>query len=91
MQANGRSVAHLNYLSFVRERGGDLPGAERLLLHALEVDPEHGASLVNLGRIYATHGRQDEAIPLFRRALRANPGNADARKLLERVESEISD
>ena len=91
LQANGRSVAHLNYLSFVRERGGDLPGAERLLLHALEVDPEHGASLVNLGRIYATHGRQDEAIPLFRRALRANPGNADARKLLERVESEISD
>jgi len=91
LAVNGRSVAHLNYMAFVRESEGDLPGAERLLLDALEVDPEHGASLVNLGRIYARHGRPDEAVPLLRRALDGNPGNADARKLLDQIESEISD
>jgi len=91
LEVNGRSVAHLNYLAFVRESGGDVSGAERLLLDALDVDPEHGASLVNLGRIYARHGRPDEAIPLLRRAIDGNPGNADARKLLEQIESEVRD
>jgi tetratricopeptide (TPR) repeat protein len=91
LDVNGRSVAHLNYLAFVRESGGDLAGAERLLLDALEVDPEHGASLVNLGRLYDKHGRRDEAVPLLRRALAANPGNADARRILDRIESEIND
>jgi tetratricopeptide (TPR) repeat protein len=91
LRENGRSVAHLNYLSFVRESEGDLPGAERLLLDALEVDPEHGASLINLGRIYASDGREDEAIPLLRRALVGSPDNARVREMLERIESGIND
>jgi predicted AlkP superfamily phosphohydrolase/phosphomutase/tetratricopeptide (TPR) repeat protein len=91
LEVNRRSVAHLNYLSFVRESSGDLPGAERLLLDALDVDPEHGASLINLGRIYAGQGREDEAIPLLRRALAANPDNKRVREMLERIESGIND
>jgi len=91
LRENGRSVAHLNYLSFVRESAGDLAGAERLLLDALDVDPEHGASLINLGRIYASDGREDEAIPLLRRALAGNPDNARVREMLERIESGIND
>jgi len=79
LRANGRSVAHLNYLSFVREDSGDLQEAERLLLLALDVDPEHGASLVNLGRVYARDGRVEEAIPLLRKALGGSPRNYRAR------------
>ena len=39
-------------------------------------DPEHVASLTNLGRLYVTWGRFDQAVPLLRRAAGRQPSSA---------------
>ena len=76
---NDRSVMHLNWLAIVLEGNGAMPEAEKMLLRALEVDPDHGGSMANLGAFYGRHGRAAEAIPLLDRALEIRPSNLEAR------------
>jgi Flp pilus assembly protein TadD len=70
---------HLNWLAVVLEGSGDGPGAEAQLLRAMEIDPDHGATMANLGSLYGRHGRVAEAVPLLQRALRIEPDNLEAR------------
>ena len=49
---------------------GDLEGAERKLLKVVEAWPRHGQALGSLGLVRLRQGRHQEAIDLFRRALR---------------------
>jgi len=79
LQVNPRSVMHLNWLAVALEASGDGPTAEARLRDALEIDPEHGATLANLGSLYGRHDRLAEAVPLLERALRVEPDNLEAR------------
>src|SRR5437016_560729 len=56
---------------------GRLDEAEQLYQGILHVDPNHFASLHQLGLIRAQQGRLEEAITLFREAIDQNPIFAD--------------
>jgi tetratricopeptide (TPR) repeat protein len=59
---------------------GELYWASDLLLfkHALEVAPENGAAMINLGIIYAEHQRPDLAEPMLKGLYARNPNSAPA-------------
>lgn len=65
-------------LAVLYEKQGNVARAIPLYEDALRRTPNSGAGLVNLGRCYALTGRMDEAILLWRRALKANPCAAEA-------------
>ncbi len=53
---------------------------------ALECDPAVPHVAYNLGLIYRDRGDRAQAIHWFTRALQANPNDADARRILERLQ-----
>src|SRR5260370_22222339 len=54
---------------------GDYAVAERGFVKVLEAMPDHIDSMQNLGVVYARTNRLDQAIALYRRALKLNPRN----------------
>ena len=52
--------------------------AEVELAAALDASPEHTPSLTNLGNLFYASGRVQEAVPLFERAARLRPDDANA-------------
>ena len=56
--------------------------AERHLLRASELEPASTAAYLALGQIYARAGRTLHAAAMFREALRWDPGNVQASRLL---------
>jgi tetratricopeptide (TPR) repeat protein len=58
------------------EAGGDSAGAEHAIKDALRVDPENDRALMLLGILLAQENRHDEALALYRHALRLAPGDA---------------
>ncbi len=75
LQEQPESVPHLNWLSLVLTRRGDLPGAESALVRALALEPESAATAVNLAALMDRQGRRDEAIAQLRRVLDKHPDN----------------
>lgn len=58
---------------------GQYDAAERLLGEILSAQPRNGDALVEMGVLYADLRNQpDKAVPYLRRAVEANPENADA-------------
>ena len=51
--------------------------AERLYRKTLELDPNYAANACNFGEFLADRGREDEAVPLLRRAWTLNKGKPD--------------
>jgi len=51
--------------------------------------PNDDVALTQLGDLYLTVGKYSEAIPYYRRALRANPNNAAAREGLSQAQAEM--
>ena len=70
----------------ILQSGGNLEEACAIYEAILEEAPTHEGSLVNLGVIYARAGRSEEALDLWRRALEANPANANARRNIRLLE-----
>ena len=66
---------HSNYGVFLKERKGDLEGAEREYRMAIELDPNHVNGLGNLANLVSEKGDRDQAADLYRQALEADPGN----------------
>ena len=77
--ANERSVMHHNWLGLIRARQGDAPAAEKEFQRALELAPDFGGTMANLGSLYGRGGRLDEAVAVLTRAVRIEPGNLEAR------------
>jgi tetratricopeptide (TPR) repeat protein len=69
-------------VAFALMQKGDYPGAERAWLDALRMEPEDVAALSNLGSVYSSMGRQEEAVAQFRKALAADPENYKTRSNL---------
>ncbi len=65
-------------LADLQERAGNPAGALALYRAALRQDPNAVVALVNLGRLYGSSGHLDEAIVLWREALKRNPCGAEA-------------
>ena len=60
-------------LADLQERAGNPARAVELYRAALRQDPNAVVALVNLGRLYGSAGHLDEAITLWREALKRNP------------------
>lgn len=67
------STPHLNWLSLVLARRGDLRGAESALVRALALDPRDAATAVNLAALMDRQGRRSEAIEQLQRVLDKHP------------------
>ncbi len=57
----------------------DYDACEHFFKRALERKPNHSVVLTNLANTYSAQGRHQEAMPLWDRALKLNPLNAQAR------------
>ncbi|MGE5181096.1 MAG: HTTM domain-containing protein [Acidobacteriota bacterium] len=80
--APDESTGHYQLGRLLLARGADEEGLAELRA-AQRLEPTHARSFVAEARWLAEHGRRDEAIAKAREALAAEPGNADARGLLE--------
>ena len=54
---------------------------------ALQIDPFAPSAAYNIGLVHRDRGEVDLAIAAFRRAVKSDPGDADAKRLLERLEA----
>jgi predicted CXXCH cytochrome family protein len=72
--------ASLN-LALALQNGGDDAGAERQLLHTIDLDPSLQPAWMNLVLLYEQQGRQAERIAILDRYLKWNPQNIWFRKL----------
>jgi Flp pilus assembly protein TadD len=77
--ANDRSVLHRNWLGLILMREGDVVGAERELLEALELAPDFAGTMANLGSLYGRVGRLEEAVAILSRAVRIEPTKLESR------------
>ncbi|MEZ6144485.1 MAG: tetratricopeptide repeat protein [Planctomycetaceae bacterium] len=78
-----RNAALLSDFGYSYWLQGRYLDSERLLLQARQVDPQYKNAVANLGMVYGTTGRQEEALALFRQI-----GNeAAAQDMLKQVAS----
>jgi len=71
-------------------RLGNAPQAERSFIETIKRDPSFRGANVNLGAVLKNQQRYVEAIGYFRRELSINPGNQQAKALLEQTLLETS-
>lgn len=69
------SSVHSNYGVFLKEKKGDLEGAEREYRIAIKLDGNHVNALGNLANLLCERGDRDQAGSLYQRALEVDPGN----------------
>lgn len=76
----------------VSVEGGGPPAGVRAQLSDLRAriarNPKDDVALTQLGDMYLAVGKYSDAIPLYKRALAANPGNVAAKEGLSEAESE---
>jgi tetratricopeptide (TPR) repeat protein len=91
MAALKPSLSSYARISYARELIGDVPGAAqamRLARDAAAGSPADQAwAHVQLGKLYASHGRLAEAVREYRAGLAVSPGYADSFDALARVEA----
>ena len=73
------------YLGNLELIDGSAEKAVELLEPLAQAQPKQAGLQMNIGQAYARLGRRAEAAAAFQRALDAEPGNAQARALLERL------
>lgn len=76
-----RSPEHEYNIGIVREFAGDPAGAQLAYEKALQRDPEHLPSLLNLAANLAQDERPEEAAPYCERALKLGPSPTERREL----------
>ena len=72
-----KARGHIN-LSVVLRAQGDIEGARRHLVRAVELDPSSTEARNNLGTLLFLEGDPDGAIAHLQKALQLDPGNAEA-------------
>lgn len=68
-------------LSIALQNSGDEAGAEKMLLHTIDLDPSLQAAWINLAFLYERQGRQPDRIALLNRYLEWNPQSVWFRQL----------
>ena len=74
----GDPNVHTNYGAYLKDKKGDLEGAEREYRKAIELDGNFAAALGNLANLFWEKKDKVRAADLYRRALRAKPGDENA-------------
>jgi len=76
----------------VNVEGGGPPAAVRMQLDELRQriarNPKDDVALTQLGDMYLAVGKTEDAIPLYKRALAANPNNVAAKEGLSQAQTE---
>lgn len=70
---------------------GSLAEAEASFDKALDLDPDHVKSLVNLSRVLLEHDRPEDAIEVAQRAVELDPESSDAIRQLARAQFQLGD
>lgn len=78
LQHNPNDFESLSNLGRMLEQTGNLQPASEHLKRALELQPAHANSHLNLGVVYAKLHRYDDAIACYRKVLELEPHNAKA-------------
>ncbi len=68
-------------LSIALQNSGDDAGAEKMLLHTIDLDPSLQAAWINLTFLYDRQGRQSDRVALLNRYLQWNPQSVWFRQL----------
>lgn len=68
-----------------RLAGEELDGVEERLRAVLDLQPENGKALLQLGTLLQRRGREEEALTLLRRALETDPQAGDVRYALAQL------
>lgn len=77
------SVDALHLGGIIAFQQGKAEMASNLIWKAVQIDPGFVDAYLNLGQIYQHLGRDADASACFRKVLEIDPGNAEARSLLE--------
>ncbi|MGA7218079.1 MAG: protein kinase [Candidatus Sulfotelmatobacter sp.] len=72
----------LQAANFVPDAAVNLKSGEEAAQNALRLNPQSSEGLIALGGIYAEEGREQEAIPVMRRAVAAAPNNETAWQMM---------
>ena len=80
LQRMPKSFHALHMLGVLHGQRDDWAEAERLIAHAVAIDPSVAAAHANLGNARRLLGRDDEALASYERALRLQPDNTRALK-----------
>jgi predicted AlkP superfamily phosphohydrolase/phosphomutase/tetratricopeptide (TPR) repeat protein len=78
LRLNDRAVLQHNWLGLILARRGDAAGAEAEYRRALELAPDFGGTMANLGSLYGRLGRLEEAVSVLSRAVKIEPRNLEA-------------
>jgi tetratricopeptide (TPR) repeat protein len=76
--ANPDSLQHINWMAMALLKTGDFLGAEQVLKHGLDVEPDSAIILANLGGVYLKQNKIDEALGLLERAVEVEPSSPQA-------------
>ena len=83
LELNPAAVRTVNHLGQTYEALGRFPEAEKAYVDAIALEVQQATKYewpyYNLGLLYMTHGKVDEAIPYFRQALGQNPRFTEAK------------
>ena len=66
---------HSNYGVYLKDKKGDLEGAEREYRKAIAIDGDHVNAIGNLANLVLEKGYRDQATNLYLKALALDPGN----------------
>ena len=69
---------HNNYGAYLKDKQGDLQGAEQEYRKALELNPKHVNALGNLANLYWEKGQRVKASEFYCRAVEVDHGNENA-------------
>ena len=78
-------------LGLSARKAGDQVWAEEAFVKALEIDPGHVKSLLNLSRVLLDSDRPDEALERIEAALEIEPESNDGQRLLGRAHYRLGD
>jgi len=81
-------AAACSVLGAIRLQQDRLPEGAELLQEAVRLEPRLLGAQLNLAQAYTLQGKQELALPAFRRVLELDPSNAVARGALARSETE---
>jgi tetratricopeptide (TPR) repeat protein len=81
-------AAACSVLGAIRLRQDRLREGAELLQEAIRLEPRLVGAQLNLAQAYTLQGKEELAVPVFRRVLELDPGNATARIALARAETE---
>ncbi len=78
LQINDQSVVHHNWMGLIYQWKKQVPQAEQEFHRAMEIDPDDGGTMANLGALYGRTGRLAQAVEILSRAVAKEPENLEA-------------